>query len=82
MNEKLNIAMREKHWDERSVDEKIDALYQELVQTRYQLTTALSLLEKLLSHSHADGCVVIPINRNPDREYGLPVSLQRDKESK
>lgn len=80
MNEKLNVAMRDKYWDERNVDEKIDALHQELVQTRYQLTTALSLLEKLLNHSHADGCVVVPIDRKTEREYYLPISLRHNKE--
>jgi hypothetical protein len=82
MNEKLGMAMRDKYWNERNTDEKVAALHQEVSQLRYQLTTALSLIEKLLMHSHADGKVVVPLDRNAEREYYLPVALQNNLEKK
>lgn len=79
-NEKLGLAQREKYWSERNTDEKIYALYNEVMQMRYQLTTVSALLEDMLTHSHADGKVVGPINRaRHDREYYVPVALQHHK---
>lgn len=80
MNEKLGMAMRDKYWNERTEVEKVAALHEEVCHLRYQLTTALSLIEKLLMHSHADGKVVTPIDRNADREYYLPVALRNNLE--
>ena len=75
------MAHREKYWSERNTDEKIYALYTEVMQMRYQLTQAIILLEDMLTHSHADGKVVGPINRaRHDREYYVPVALQDHKE--
>ena len=82
-SEKLGIAQREKYWSERNTDEKIYAMYNEMMQMRYQLTQVTSLLEDMLTHSHADGKVVAPINRSrTDREYYVPVSLQDNKEGR
>ena len=61
-SEKLGMAMRDKYWSERNTDEKIYALYMEVMQMRYQLTNVTALLEDMLTHSHADGKVVGPIN--------------------
>lgn len=77
-NEKLG---RDKYWSERNIDEKINALYNEVMQMRYQLTNVTALLEDLLTHSHADGKVVGPINRaRHDREYYVPVALRNNEE--
>ena len=82
-NEKLGMAKREKYWSERDTDEKIYALYTEVMQMRYQLTQVTVLLEDMLTHSHADGRVVTPINREQHRrEYYVPVALQDNKELK
>jgi hypothetical protein len=78
-NEKL--AMHNKYWSERNTEEKIYALYNEVMQMRYQLTQVTALLEDMLTHSHADGKVVGPINRTRhDREYYVPLALQDHKE--
>lgn len=83
MSEKLGVAMRDKYWNERNADEKISVLRDEVMQLRYQLSSALTILESLLVHSHADGTVVVPIDRNggnPRREYYVPVALQNNEE--
>ena len=81
MNDKLGLAQREKYWNERNTDEKVNALYNEVMQMRYQLTNVTALLEDMLTHSHADGKVVGPINRpRRDRDYYVPVALQDNKE--
>lgn len=80
-SEKLDMAMRDKYWSERNTEEKICALYNEVMQMRYQLTTVTALLEDMLTHSHADGKVVGPLNRTGhDRAYYVPVALQDHKE--
>ncbi len=82
-SEKLGMAQREKYWSERNMEEKIYALYNEVMQMRYQLTNVTVLLEDMLTHSHADGKVVGPINRaRHDREYYVPVALQDHKEQR
>jgi len=78
MNEKLGLAQRDKYWTERNTDEKVAALYDEIMQLRYQMTEALSLLETLMVHSHADGAIVAPIDRKTKREYYIPVALQKN----
>lgn len=80
-HEKLGLAQRDKYWSERNTDEKVDALYNEVMQMRYQLTTVSALLEDMLTHSHADGKVVGPINRAPHHgQYYVPVALQQNKD--
>lgn len=82
-NEKLGMAGRDKCWSERNTEEKIYALYNEVMKMRYQLTTVSVLLEDMLTHSHADGKVVTPINRQRNgREHYVPVALQDNKESR
>lgn len=80
-NEKPGLAHREKYWSERNTDEKVYALYTEVMQMRYQLTQVSALLEDMLTHSHADGKVMSPIKRPwHDREHYTPVALQDHKE--
>jgi hypothetical protein len=80
-NEKLGLAHRDKYWSERNTDEKIYALYNEVMQMRYQLTQVTTLLDEMLTHSHADGKVVAPINRERrGNEHYIPVALQDNKE--
>jgi len=80
MNEKLGVARRDKYWNERNADEKISALKDEVMQLRHQLSSASTILESLLVHSHADGTVVVPIDRNPRREHYVPIALQNNEE--
>lgn len=82
MNEKLGLARRDKYWNERNVEEKIEALFAEVTQTRFQLTEACALLETLMVHSHADGGIVAPINRNTRREFYVPVALQINEDKR
>lgn len=82
-NEKPGLAQREKYWSERNTDEKVSALYTEVMQMRYQLTQVSALLEDMLTHSHADGKVMSQINRpRHDRRHNVPVALQDHKELK
>ena len=80
MSEKLGMAKRDKYWSERNTDEKVATLYDEICQLRYQMVNALSMLEKMMVHSHADGKVVAPIDRETRREYYMPIALQRLEE--
>lgn len=80
-NEKLGLAQRDKYWSERNTDEKVYALYNEVMQMRYQLTNVRALLEDMLTHSHADGKVVTPLDRTrQSNQYYVPVALQDNKE--
>jgi hypothetical protein len=79
--EKLGMAMRDKYWSERNTDEKIYALYNEVMQMRYQLSQVTALLDDMVTHSHADGKVVTPLNRTrQSNQYYVPVALQDTKE--
>lgn len=80
-NEKLGMAQRDKYWSERNTEEKIYALYNEVMNMRYQLKIVSALMDDILTHSHADGKVVTPINRERNyREYYVPVAFRDNKE--
>lgn len=75
------MAMRDKYWSERNTDEKIYALYNEVMQMRYQLSHVTALLDDMVTHSHADGKVVTPLNQTrQSNQYYVPVALQENKE--
>ncbi len=61
MNDKLGLAQREKYWNERDTEEKLDALRNQVQQLTYQLDRVCAIAETLLHHSHADGKIVAPI---------------------
>ena len=76
-----NIPQKEKYWSERNTDEKIYALYDEVMQMRYQLSQVTALLDDMVTHSHADGKVVTPLYRTrQSKQYYVPVALQENKD--
>lgn len=74
MNEKL--AQRDKYWNERNNEEKLDALRDQVQQLTYQLDRVCAVVETLLHHSHADGKIVAPIEHPQRHESYTPNSLR------
>jgi hypothetical protein len=75
-NEKLGLAQRDKYWSERNVDEKLTALRDQIQQLTYQIGHVCLLVERLMTHSHADGKIVAPIESRERHELFLPNSLR------
>ena len=75
-NEKLGLAMRDKYWNERNVEEQTNALRDQVQQLTYQLGHMCRLVEKLMKHSHVDGKIVSPIEERERHEPYLPISLR------
>ena len=76
MNDKLGLARREKYWNERDTEEKLDALRDQVQQLTYQLGQVCGIVETLLHHSHADGKIVAPIERRERTETYFPYALR------
>jgi hypothetical protein len=76
MNDKLGLAQREKYWNERDTEEKLDALRDQVQQLTYQLGQVCGIVEMLLHHSHADGKIVAPIERRERTETYIPHTLR------
>jgi len=76
MNDKLGLARREKYWNERDTEEKLDALRDQVQQLTYQLGQVGGIVEMLLHHSHADGKIVAPIERRERTETYFPYTLR------
>jgi len=76
MNDKLGLAQREKYWNERNTEEKLDALRDQVQQLTYQLDRVCAIAETLLHHSHADGKIVAPIDRRERTETYIPYALR------
>lgn len=76
MNEKPGLAQREKYWNERNVDEKLDALRDQVQQLTYQLGQVCGIVESLLHHSHTDGKIVAPIEHPQRHDSYTPTSLR------
>jgi DNA repair ATPase RecN len=76
MNDKLGLAQREKYWNERDTEEKLDALREQVQQLTYQLGQVCGIVETLLHHSHADGKIVAPIEHRQRHETYIPNSLR------
>lgn len=76
-------ACREKYWDERSIEEKLDALRDALV-NQLQLQKSIEIVfNNLLAHSHSEGKLVVGIGEtvsNSHNKYYLgrvPSSLKK-----
>lgn len=76
MNDKLGLAQREKYWNERDNEEKLDALRDQVQQLTYQLGQVSGIVETLLHHTHADGKIVAPIERRERTETYIPHTLR------
>jgi hypothetical protein len=76
MNDKLGLAQREKYWNERNNEEKLDALRDQVQQLTYQLGQVCGIVETLLHHSHANGKIVAPIERRERTETYIPHTLR------
>jgi len=69
--EEQSKAYREAYFDEMSDKNKIEFLAKELRRTQRELAISSKLLNKLSSHSHCDGKVVVELSRQSlvDEEY-------------
>lgn len=69
--EERSKAYREAYFDEMSDKDKIEFLAKELRRTQRELAISSKLLNKLSSHSHCDGKVVVELSRRSlaDEEY-------------
>ena len=76
MNEKLGSAQRDKYWNERDSDQKLEALRNQVQQLTYQLGKISTLTQKLMAHSHADGKVVGAIDLSEPCPTYLPIELR------
>jgi hypothetical protein len=72
----IGLAQREKFWNERDTEEKLDALRDQVQQLTYQLGQVCGIVETLLHHSHADGKIVAPIERRERTETYIPYALR------
>lgn len=62
MNDKVQgLCGREKLWNERNVDEKLNKLREVIINLSYQVQDMQLLLVDLKNHSHLDGKIVAPI---------------------
>lgn len=62
-----------KPWDECTVEEKLEIVRTELRKTRYTTTRVIELereIERLRKHSHVDGKVVVPFEKNNELHGG------------
>jgi hypothetical protein len=75
MNDKLGLTEREKYWNERDTEEKLDALRDQVLQLTYKLGQVSGVVETLLHHTHADGKIVTPIDRRERSEVYTPHTL-------
>jgi hypothetical protein len=77
MNEKLETAQRDKYWDERDNEQKLDALRDQVQQLTYQLGHATFLIDALLRHEHGKQGLVVPLGDSRQRsESYTPNSLR------
>ena len=76
MSDKLCLPQREKFWNERNNEEKLDALRDQVQHLTYQLGQVCGMVETLLHHSHADGKIVAPIEHRQRHESYIPNSLR------
>lgn len=59
---KATLANREKYWEERTPEEKIEVLRNELAVACRFIQTQQQTIAKLTNHQHAaDGCIVVPM---------------------
>jgi hypothetical protein len=78
----IGIAKRDKYWNERNDQEKLEALRTQVQQLTYQLGQMGAIVEGLMQHSHADGKIVAPIERRERHEPYMPISLKENHETR
>lgn len=65
------MAMREKFWDEKSVEEKLEVLRQEAIWQHNMLQRIASAAHRMEEHSHAtDGTLMVPLNSRRNELQG------------
>jgi hypothetical protein len=81
----LNAISREKFWNERDKDERLEALRHEVIGLHHQVQIQRRQIEALLNHGHAvDGRVMQAIDCRNEQHPALwiPTSLRREDEEK
>ena len=78
MNGELGLAQREKFWNERNNEEKLDALRDQVQQLSYHLGHAVYLIDALLKHEHGKQGIVVPLGSSSHERAStyLPNSLR------
>lgn len=77
MSDKLCLPQREKFWNERNNEEKLDALRDQVQHLTYQLGHATFLIDALLKHEHGKQGLVVPLGDSRQRsESYIPNSLR------
>ena len=57
-------ALREMTWDERTVDQKVEALRRVLIDLAFQFRADEKRVQSLMKHSHADGKIMVPFEKD------------------
>lgn len=76
---RLGIGAREKLWPERSTDDKLLILRDQVIQLRQQLTRQIRVVELLLAHRHGtNGEILASIGMFEHEAYSnrIPVALR------
>ena len=77
LSDKLGMAQREKYWNERDTEEKLNALRDQVQQLSYQLGHAVFLVDTLLKHEHGKQGIVVPLGSSHERASTyIPNSLR------
>lgn len=78
-----NMVVRDKNWNERNSDERLEALREQVTWLTYRLAEAEQMVAKLRHHQHSpSGEIVVYLERVTDRivphELRVPNSLRDD----
>ena len=77
MKDALGLTQREKCWNERDTEEKLDALRDQVQHLTCQLGHATFLIDALLKHEHGKQGLVVPLGDSRQRsESYIPNSLR------
>ena len=80
MNEKLGEVSREKYWEEKTVEEKVETLAQVSELIRRDIQEFHSVLQLLKSHSHSqDGEIQVPLSSKEHYVLSSPRSFLNRK---
>ena len=72
-----DTAMREKYWEERSLDEKLEKLAETTECLAYRFSELLEVYARLKIHSHSqNGEIVVPLRS--DSEFYRPTYFDRN----
>ena len=74
------VAMRDKYWNERNLEEKLDGLRDTLQDLFYMIGSIHNKVEKLMMHEHNKDKIVIPVNSAVDFIHNrIPNSIKIDR---